>query len=316
MKYREALKLVLSLIFVLGGMAACANKRPAPQQQTYTPRYFIHRVSAQGETLGMIARWYTGSANNWKEILNSNPGLDARRIRIGSEILIPDEMVTKRNPMPIPSQSEVRVAREAAQSKGGEQHAAIDSGTAPEVAVEASTSTVSGEVDGEQWEQQPSIADSMQPDTSMVTAEETIQAIAEGQEAFNESEPSNGSSSKLSKWLTGNIEKENSAAPAQDKAAAQAEALQQQGQDIRNSAASLSLEAQQSGTVDQQKVQEIQNQAQAIQQRALEQQVDALEQQVEALREAADKIEETSAVPNQGQNKTREELLKQLTEDY
>jgi hypothetical protein len=68
---------------------------PGPQQ-----RFHVHEVRWSGETLSHIALWYTGSGNNWGKIIDANPGLKPKRINIGDRILIPEELLKVREPMP------------------------------------------------------------------------------------------------------------------------------------------------------------------------------------------------------------------------
>lgn len=51
--------------------------------------YILHTVSYSGETLFRIAAWYTGDAENWREIRQFNDGLDPARLKIGSRIKVP-----------------------------------------------------------------------------------------------------------------------------------------------------------------------------------------------------------------------------------
>jgi hypothetical protein len=62
--------------------------------------YFEHRVRWRGETLSLIAGWYTGSYGNWKAIAQVNPGLDPHRIAVGDTINIPPEMMKTQKPLP------------------------------------------------------------------------------------------------------------------------------------------------------------------------------------------------------------------------
>jgi hypothetical protein len=62
--------------------------------------YFKHRVKWPGETLSLIARWYTGSYGNWKTIAQANPGLDPNRIAVGDTINIPPKMMKTKEPLP------------------------------------------------------------------------------------------------------------------------------------------------------------------------------------------------------------------------
>jgi hypothetical protein len=67
---------------------------------TPEPRFYIHRVRWQGETLSIIAKWYTGSWKNWMALSNVNPTLDLNRIVIGTNILIPEDLLKSHKPMP------------------------------------------------------------------------------------------------------------------------------------------------------------------------------------------------------------------------
>ena len=64
-------------------------------------KYLNHQIKWPGENLSLIARWYTGSANNWVRLVESNPGIDPQRIKIGDLILIPEVLLKTRRPMPI-----------------------------------------------------------------------------------------------------------------------------------------------------------------------------------------------------------------------
>jgi len=89
--------ILLSVIIIFG--AACAGRGGA-RVQPRQPDYFEHTVMYPGETLGLIARWYTGSTANWEYILDHNLQLDPRRIRLGDIILIPRDMMTREDPLP------------------------------------------------------------------------------------------------------------------------------------------------------------------------------------------------------------------------
>jgi hypothetical protein len=59
--------------------------------------YFEHKVQWSGESLSLIAKWYTGQYANWKALARANPGLNPDRIEIGNIICIPPEiMITKK----------------------------------------------------------------------------------------------------------------------------------------------------------------------------------------------------------------------------
>lgn len=62
--------------------------------------YYIHAVRWEGESLSIIAKWYTGNLKNWKALAQANPGLNPSRIFIGNKIRIPENLLTTREPMP------------------------------------------------------------------------------------------------------------------------------------------------------------------------------------------------------------------------
>ena len=72
----------------------------APLASELQPQPYTHEVRWPGETLSLIARWYTSSDSNWEKIAEANPGLKPRRIQIGDKIFIPEELLKVRKPMP------------------------------------------------------------------------------------------------------------------------------------------------------------------------------------------------------------------------
>ncbi len=72
----------------------------AVQPSRQETQYLEHRVQFQGETLSVIANWYTGSGRNWELVLDANPGVDPRRIRLGDLIRIPRELLSRQDPLP------------------------------------------------------------------------------------------------------------------------------------------------------------------------------------------------------------------------
>ena len=61
---------------------------------------FVHTVQWKGETLSLIAKWYTGNGRNWKALAEANPKLNPNFIRIGEKILIPQSQAKTEEPMP------------------------------------------------------------------------------------------------------------------------------------------------------------------------------------------------------------------------
>jgi len=56
---------------------------------------FIHTVKWPGETISIVAKWYTGNVNHWKQIAKINPGLDPKKIVIGNKISIPKSLIIR-----------------------------------------------------------------------------------------------------------------------------------------------------------------------------------------------------------------------------
>jgi LysM repeat protein len=64
------------------------------------PSHYYHRVKYSGETLSIIAKWYTGDVEHWQALAKANPKLDPNRITVGDKIRIPKNMLNTRKPMP------------------------------------------------------------------------------------------------------------------------------------------------------------------------------------------------------------------------
>ena len=84
---------------------AAGSKSPSSdnEEKSIEPdriHYFEHRVKWPGETLSLIAKWYTGSYGNWKAIAQANPGLNPNLIAVGDSISIPPEMMKTQKPLP------------------------------------------------------------------------------------------------------------------------------------------------------------------------------------------------------------------------
>lgn len=61
---------------------------------------YIHTVRWQGETLSLIARWYTGSWKNWKALADLNRSINPDRLVIGDKVVIPEALLKNRKPLP------------------------------------------------------------------------------------------------------------------------------------------------------------------------------------------------------------------------
>ena len=79
-----------------------ANKtRPLKKAQlSKKSTHFAHTIQWPGETLSIIAKWYTGNFRNWAALARANPNLDPDRVFTGNKILIPKDLLKTREPLP------------------------------------------------------------------------------------------------------------------------------------------------------------------------------------------------------------------------
>ena len=82
------------------------NNQKAPQIKLWP-----HKVRHHRETLYSIAQWYTGSGDNWPRLMEANPDLDPRRIHVGDTVLIPENLLKTRRPMPAKTRKSKRKHR-------------------------------------------------------------------------------------------------------------------------------------------------------------------------------------------------------------
>ncbi len=76
------------------GEKKTAESEPAlPAKTDQTTSRFLHTVRWSGETLSIIAKWYTGNPENWEALTKANPGLKPNRIFVGDKILIPADLL-------------------------------------------------------------------------------------------------------------------------------------------------------------------------------------------------------------------------------
>jgi hypothetical protein len=70
-------------------------KAPGPET-----KYFVHVVRYWGESVSIIAGWYTGDIKNWEALAAANPAINPNRIMKGDKIRIPEDIMIKHEPMP------------------------------------------------------------------------------------------------------------------------------------------------------------------------------------------------------------------------
>jgi len=72
----------------------------APSKPSPEVAYFVHTVRFKGESVSIIAGWYTGDIQNWKVLAEHNPDINPNRIFEGNKIRIPESMMKTKAPMP------------------------------------------------------------------------------------------------------------------------------------------------------------------------------------------------------------------------
>lgn len=72
----------------------------APQSYAADQDVYLHTVQWPGESLTLIAAWYTGDPGNWTLLAAVNGGADTDAVRPNEVILIPKALLTTETPMP------------------------------------------------------------------------------------------------------------------------------------------------------------------------------------------------------------------------
>ena len=114
--YKRLLFLIILVIYLGAGCAvlktqigASADEKEVTVTEEVTEEvmdhepeivFYEHRVNWPGETVSIIAGWYTGDILNWEEIVAANPEINPSLIRKGNVIYIPKQMIATETPMP------------------------------------------------------------------------------------------------------------------------------------------------------------------------------------------------------------------------
>ena len=61
---------------------------------------FFHQVRWEGETLSLIAKWYTGDWKNWKALAEVNPWVEPNNMFTGLKVKIPRQLLKNQKDMP------------------------------------------------------------------------------------------------------------------------------------------------------------------------------------------------------------------------
>ena len=72
---------------------------PGKVEPTEKMTYLVHTVKWSGETVSIIAGWYTGDIEKWKALAEANPKINPNHIFEGNKILIPENLLKTRDPM-------------------------------------------------------------------------------------------------------------------------------------------------------------------------------------------------------------------------
>ncbi len=287
--------LIIAALF-LG--VACANKQTAPVNTA--PQFYTHTISSQGETLGNIAKWYTGSANNWQSILSYNPGIDVRRMQIGTQIQIPNNMLVKTTAMPksrvtsMPKQNkDVELLAPAEQSLALSQ---IEAENAAEVAaVAAADAAALAAVDAAEMNSNQN-TETMPYDDSFANENQLQELTADDIAAMD---------NHYGGVQNGQAAEESSPQKKSILSKFQEAALKAQEKSIGGSGTPQAVEP---GLA----LSEVDKVNGAAKANNTQNAVNAQEQANEALNKSQKDID----AANQNSNKTREDLIKELTQDY
>lgn len=81
---------------------AAGKKSAPPSVKQDVPKnitYYTHTVRWSGETVSIIAGWYTGDIEKWNLLAEANPDMDPNVVIVGQMIRIPEHIMTTRSPM-------------------------------------------------------------------------------------------------------------------------------------------------------------------------------------------------------------------------
>jgi Tfp pilus assembly protein FimV len=84
--------------------APTATPTAPSAEPAHKETYYTHTVKWSGETLFIIAAWYTGDRDHWREIAEAmfrvNPNVNIHVIRVGDKIPVPVSLLKTQSPMP------------------------------------------------------------------------------------------------------------------------------------------------------------------------------------------------------------------------
>jgi hypothetical protein len=103
-RYLRGVSLCAGVLSLLT-MSACTHRKQAAPIVAEAPvavetEYFNAKITAEGQTLGQVAAWYTGNAANWNLLVEHNPGLSPEKMRVGDLIRIPRDLLKREDKLP------------------------------------------------------------------------------------------------------------------------------------------------------------------------------------------------------------------------
>ncbi|MGA1796433.1 MAG: hypothetical protein ACMUIL_11310 [bacterium] len=98
---RRMLMCVTGIVLAVTAVGCGMLNKDAREWQPVKPREtaYIHTVKWQGETLQVIAAWYTGNKENWQALADANPVINPNRLCLGNQIFIPQGLLKSRKPL-------------------------------------------------------------------------------------------------------------------------------------------------------------------------------------------------------------------------
>jgi hypothetical protein len=125
---RQTIETIVESLALRAGGKRVAIAPPPPPSAPAPPSGYIHVVRWKGQTLGEIAKWYTGKFENWKKLAEPN-GLTRPDLvlKLGRRVVVPNDLMTRDEPMPEP-RAPKKAERPAAGSAAKAPAGAVESG--------------------------------------------------------------------------------------------------------------------------------------------------------------------------------------------
>ncbi len=99
-RLRFFLIISLALVLVTAGCSLFTGKKEQWKPVKPEKRSFVHTVRFSGETLNIVARWYTGSEKYAKSLADANPNINSNHLLIGDRVFIPKDLLKVGKSMP------------------------------------------------------------------------------------------------------------------------------------------------------------------------------------------------------------------------